>query len=190
MAHSKSIQDDSRELLQIKLFNLIRNGTTGRGLYDATDERGNIFEFKTTSGNLVMTSRDTNFNHLKKWRQQYWIISTWDRENEQLKESYFLSPANMENWILSVECVLTERLDLMNKVKSISRNNLNAHELSLFDICAKRALTLNAPCIPMKYVRTNGTLISNKQELDELVDKNPIDVTSKIMYSSLLRFMS
>lgn len=186
----KSIQDDSRELLQIALFKLIRNGISGRGTYDAEDEKGNIYECKSCSGNAVMTSRDTNFNHIKKWRQQYWIISTWDRDNQKLKESYFLSPSNMENWILSVESILIERSDLMNKIKSLSKNSLTAHELNLFDICVKRALTLNAPSIPMKYVKANGTLISNREELDELVSKNPIDSSPKIMYSNLLRFIS
>jgi hypothetical protein len=183
-----SIQDDVRELTQIEQFGLIQHDLGSRGAYDATDKIGNRYELKTTSRDAVATSRDAGMRHIERWRNEYWVISFWDRDANTLGESYFLTPENMEEWISSIEFKILERLNLMDKIKNMIKANVSKYELELFDRCTERAGTLNAPQIPMKYVRQNGQLIRTKKDLKKLVEQNPLKQYIPKQNNTLLNF--
>ena len=184
-----SIQDDVRELAQIEHFGLIQHDLGSRGAYDATDKNGNRYELKTTSRDAVATSRDAGMRHIERWRNEYWIISFWNRESDTLGESYFLTPENMEEWIASIEFKIAERLNLMDRIKQMIKVSMSKYELDLFDRCTERAGTLNAPQIPMKYVKKNGKLIKSKKDLKKLVEENPLHQYTPKQSNTLLKFI-
>jgi hypothetical protein len=165
-------QDNKRELVLIEMFGLNRISKNSRGLYDAIDDYGNIFELKSTSKSNVSTARDCGLKHIERWRKEYWIVGIWDCACELYKDIYFLSPLDLEDWIIKVEMKIKERMELMSKISS--RINLNALEYKLLDNIIKRGCTLNDPSIPLTYIRDKGTLVNTKIELSSLVHKNPL----------------
>lgn len=185
-----SVQDDERELAQIKLFGLTQHAN-GRGAYDAEDDSGNRFELKTTSQkNGVCSSRDAGVRHIERWRNEYWIISTWNRKTEQLEESYFLTPDDMEEWISKIESRIMDRINLMQKVRSMIQKNLSTAELEIFERCVERSSVLNGPIIPLKYVKEKGKLIKSKKDLKKLVESNPLRPYTPKQTNTLLKFIN
>ena len=186
--NTNSVQDDERELAQIELFGLIQHAN-GRGAYDAEDKFGNRFELKTTSQKTgVCSSRDAGLRHIERWRNEYWIISTWDAKTEELEESYFLTPDDMEAWISKIESRILERVNLMEKVRCMIQKNVSKDELEIFQRCVERSSVLNGPIIPLKYVKQNGKLINTKTDLKKLVEHYPLKEYTPKQRNTLLNF--
>jgi hypothetical protein len=81
---SSRTQNDAREWQLRKLFQLRPGSDNGLGT-DAIDEAGNKCEFKTTvqKDGKLSTSRNTNLDHLAKWRDgMHWICATGTHQGE------------------------------------------------------------------------------------------------------------
>lgn len=165
-------QDDERELILIEKFNLIRNGKNSRDLYDALDQSGNIFELKSTSKKSVSTARDCGFQHLKRWRNEYWIIGTWDCSYKAYNNIFFLSPTHLEEWFVKVENTLLQRKCLIDEIQE--KMVFNPKQQTLFNSISKRGCSLNDPSIPLSYIFKKGKPINNRDDLDYYIKKYPI----------------
>lgn len=96
---ARNFQDDERETLMIRLFNLHKDqseGRTGTDAYLYLDSKKVPFELKTTSKGSVTTVRDFGLNHIEKWKDKHWLIGFFLKGKEYYK---YGSPSMMAPWI-------------------------------------------------------------------------------------------
>jgi hypothetical protein len=107
-----AVQDDERERELSRLFNLTWDSTHQRSGTDAYldlavgGRRWRIeVEVKSTTGETVSTARDVGLDHIRRWREKFFVIGYYTSEarRPELKRSLCLSPADMEPWIASIE---------------------------------------------------------------------------------------
>ncbi len=117
---------------------------------------------KTTTQSRISTARDVGLNHLKKWRQLYWICSKGNYVNRkfQFAETYFLFPAQLEEWFSKIEASITADDKLFKRVlKLLKKMGFKLPELERVRRAFRRGVLLNDPRIPWKYIQTRGTEI-------------------------------
>lgn len=107
-----AVQDDERERELVRMFNLHWDPAHQRAGVDAVldlevDGRPCRFEIevKSTTTSSVSTARDVGIEHIKKWRNKFFIIGfyTKDAKRPELMSSLCLTPDDMEPWIASIE---------------------------------------------------------------------------------------
>jgi hypothetical protein len=107
-----AVQDDERERELVRMFNLHWDPAHQRAGVDAlldldVDGRPCRFEVevKSTTTSSVSTARDVGIEHIKKWRNKFFIIGfyTRDAKRPEWVSSLCLTPDDMEPWIASIE---------------------------------------------------------------------------------------
>lgn len=115
-----AVQDDDRELEQIRLFGLERPKNSSRSGVDAllklADGREIYFELKTTTDGSVTTVRDFGYDHISKWKDKHWLISKYDRSGKVMEYTLYGSPAAMSAWIEEKEAYIRPDFTLANTV--------------------------------------------------------------------------
>jgi hypothetical protein len=167
-------QDSRREKILIEKIKLTPKSLNSRGLYDACDDDGNIFELKSTSKSTVSTARDCSLRHIERWKKLYWLIGVWNCSNMEYNDVYFLSPIMMLPWITKIESKIVERFSLIESVFNLS--TVCEHDRKLCLNIINRGCTLNNPSIPLSYVVTNGCKVRSSYELKLLIKDNPVEV--------------
>jgi len=128
------VQDDTREIELINLFDL-EDGGEGRSGTDAYLEVGGEsveFELKSVTRGGVTTVRDFGPDHIRKWRTRHWLIGVYDRQGATLRTCWYGSPAHMDEWI-------TEKADYIApdfELATISARHLNLADL--YQICGQK----------------------------------------------------
>lgn len=150
------IQDNSREIELINLFNLSPNDQ--RDGLDATyNLNGKIYpiELKSTTTNSITTSRDVNLNHTRKWKEKIWIIGVYDKSSETLKYCQILPPNILHTWITNLEMKIRDLENTARWVEEvISRDGEKDGEMvSGIRRILKRGITINNPKIPLKLFK-------------------------------------
>jgi hypothetical protein len=181
------VQDNAREIEVAELFALNRGKS--RIDVDAFDACGNPFELKTTSKKSVSTARDLGPDHLKKWRQRYWIIAVGRNDpNGFIYERYFfLSPIHMEGWYRGIEQRFARDQSLAQEVLLGLGDAISGLKLKRLQYLLHRGMLLNDPNIPWRYVEENGIeiLANHAEELERLVAQYPL-AASAIAIAALL----
>jgi hypothetical protein len=107
-----AVQDDERERELVRMFNLHWDPAHQRAGVDAIldlEVDGKLCRFeievKSTTTSSVSTARDVGIEHIKKWRNKFFIIGfyTKDAKRPELISSLCLTPDDMEPWIASIE---------------------------------------------------------------------------------------
>lgn len=96
------VQDDSREIELVRLFNLVVVEDRSRADIDAylhVDGRRIPFELKSSTGGSISTVRDFGADHIRKWRDLHWIFGFYDRTGQRLQYCHYASPGDMAPWI-------------------------------------------------------------------------------------------
>jgi hypothetical protein len=109
-----NFQDDIRESAMRELFGLYKDESEGRSGVDAyLDIDGKIipFELKTTSKGSVTTVRDFGLEHIKKWKDQHWLIGFFVGGREYYK---YGSPKMMSPWIQEKQKYIAPDFKLAN----------------------------------------------------------------------------
>jgi len=174
-----AVQDDLRERILADLFNLTRQES--RIGIDALDENDNMYELKSTTRSQVSTARDLGPNHIKKWKQRYWIVANGvqDLGKFEINSVYFLSSCHMAEWYHSIEERFRKSIEINKMVMTALRNDpYFPHEHhETVEYVLGRGMLLNDPGIPWKYIVSNGILIEDDhaKQLRFLVSQYPID---------------
>ena len=136
-----SVQDDERERELVRMFNLSWDPAHQRGGVDAVlnlsvDGRACRLEVevKSTTGSTVATARDVGMNHIRKWRQKFFVIGFYSKEarRPELQHSMCLMPTDMEPWIASIE----EKILIDFKLALLTSRSLKVSDL--FEICGEQ----------------------------------------------------
>lgn len=96
-----AVQDDTREIELLELFELARPADSSRGGLDAElmlDDVRYEFELKSTTNGSVTTVRDFGPDHIAKWRGKHWLIGVYDTR-QQLQYCLHGTPGLMNSWI-------------------------------------------------------------------------------------------
>ena len=75
MVERVPIQDQAREDMMVNLLGLKK--AEGRLGHDAEDDKGNIFELKSSTKNSFGTGRDVSISMINKWRKKALDICKW-----------------------------------------------------------------------------------------------------------------
>lgn len=106
------VQDDERERELVRIFNLNWDPAHQRAGVDALldIEVGGKkcqleVEVKSTTGITVSTARDVGIEHIRRWRQMFFVIGFYSKEarRPELLHCLCLTPVDMEPWIASIE---------------------------------------------------------------------------------------
>lgn len=135
------VQDDERERELVRLFNLKWDPAHQRTGVDAllqlTVKKKSLefeVEVKSTTGNTVSTARDVGMPHIEKWRNKFFVIGFYTKEQKrpELKCCLCLTPDDMRPWIDSIEQkILTDF-----KLAALSSKRLVLADL--FDVCGEQ----------------------------------------------------
>ena len=176
MQSGRKPQDREREEALIDRFDL-RSTNGNRIGIDAHDEFGNAYELKTTTQARISTARDVGVNHLKKWRELYWICSKghYDNHGFRFTETYFLFPTQLEEWFSKIEASITTDDRLFKRVLGLlKRNGFKQPDLERVRRAFRRGVLLNDPRIPWSYIQKCGTQIRGNyaQALREILENH------------------
>jgi hypothetical protein len=144
---------------------------------DAEDEKGRLYELKSTTRDRVSSARDVGMGHLTKWRQLNWIFGRGHYKGRtfDFEQIYFLTPAQMELWFSTMEAKLTRDDELFRRVlRVLKRAGFTASERDRVQLALQRGVRLNDPKIPWGYVQTHGVRICGDyaRQLRKLVTRN------------------
>jgi hypothetical protein len=154
-------QDREREEALIQLLDL-QSANANRIGTDARDEFGNEYELKTTTQARISTARGVGMNHLKKWRELYWICSKghYDDGGFQFTETYFLFPDQLEEWFARIEASIRADDKLFKRILNLLKNNgFTQPQRERVQRAFRRGVLLNDPRIPWSYIQSRGTEI-------------------------------
>ena len=144
---------------------------------DAVDEKGRLYELKSTTRDRVSSARDVGMDHLTKWRQLNWIFGRGNYRGRtfDFEQIYFLTPAQMEPWFSLMEAKLTRDDALFKRVlKVLGRAGFTAAECDRVQRAFRRGVLLNDPKITWTFVQTHGVRIEgdHAKQLRKLVTRN------------------
>ncbi len=131
-----TVQDDERERELCRLFNLQWEASHPRGETDANFEievTGTRYlieaEVKSTTSSSISTARDVGLQHIKKWRNKFWVIGFYDSEGRrpELKYSLCLTPTDIEPWVAGLEAKILPDFEIAKRA---------SHYLELQDLYA------------------------------------------------------
>ena len=136
---------------------------------DATDEKGNTYELKTTTTKGLSTGRDVGQRFLDGLRQSYFIAAK-GRQTEYafaFEEIYFLHPDDLEDWIQGIEARLRADLTVVAKaVRALERGGAAEADLERLRSIGERGVTLNNPKIPWAYIEGHGSRLGTTPSAD------------------------
>jgi hypothetical protein len=142
-----------------------------------------VLEGKTSekASGGVSTVNSCNLKHTgDKWMRCHWLTSlSWDRLKEFHNEVYYLSPLNMRKWVLEKHNILLGLWETKKKIEKQFPNfpDWTQQDYKNYKFFSNRGCTLNDPTITSKYIKTNGTRVYTKEDLDRCVigfyTKNP-----------------
>lgn len=175
----RTTQDDTRENMQIKLFNLdALSGRSNKYIPDATLEVKNKIhkiELKTCDVNRkqVSTARNVTLNKIEEWKKVLWIFSSY-KKNEAgpiLVEHYLGNSKMLNEWFekqaekIKNGTKTYAGLDLWTKASSILEEHFDNSELEkLNNSYYRKGSGLNDPKISWSYIENNCI----KLNLDDL----------------------
>ena len=176
MKSGRKPQDRDREDGLRKIFEL-RQANHNRTGPDATDEKGRLYELKSTTRDRVSSARDVGVDHLTKWRQLNWIFGRGNYKGRafDFEQIYFLTPAQMEPWFSVMEAKLTRDDALFKRVlRVLAAHGFTPAERDRVQLAFRRGVLLNDPKIPWGYVQTHGVRIDSNhaRQLRKLVSRN------------------
>lgn len=178
----KKPQDREREDLLVKMFDLTPANKNRIGI-DAIDEFKNSYELKTTTKSGVSTARDVGLNHLKKWRNLYWIFAKGCYVKDQfiIEEIYFLSPTDLEVWFRKIESKLIEKNVLFERIiQLLQQYHFTQKEIEQIEYIFQRGVLLNDPNIPWSYIQSHGIRIDSDYSITlRNIIKNIPPISSK-----------
>jgi hypothetical protein len=96
-----AVQDDARENIMVKLFNLKQAPERARHDPDAyLNHEGHNFQFelKSTTKKSISTVRDFGPDHIKKWLEMHWIVGFFKTSDKDPDYCYYLAPNDMKVW--------------------------------------------------------------------------------------------
>lgn len=174
MPASSQPQDHTREDALRELFGL-EPGDGGRSGTDAKDDQGRTFELKSTTKDRVTTGRDVSTRTLEKWRERTWIIGCGEYSGTtfNFQSTWVLTPAQLEPWFFKIENRLVESGRLGDRVlTACGTNDFTDAERERIGKMLKRGSTLNDPQIPLRFIETNGTRVTDHhaERLQDIVD--------------------
>lgn len=145
---------------------------------DARDEFGNRYELKTVTTRNVTTGRDIGPDYLDRLRQSYFICARGENTDYGflIRDIYFLAPAMMEEWIISIERRLATDRALVDSALALLRETSFTGDLDRLRQIGYRGFTLNNPKIPWSYIDSHGILLEGEPALHlrELIRRFPI----------------
>jgi hypothetical protein len=141
------------------------------------DEKGRLYELKSTTRDRVSSARDVGMGHLTKWRRLNWIFGRGNYRGRtfDFEQIYFLTPAQMEPWFSVMEEKITRDDALFERVlKVLQRSGFTVEEREHVRLAFRRGVLLNDPKIPWGYIQTHGVRIDNDhaKQLRKLVSRN------------------
>jgi hypothetical protein len=144
---------------------------------DAADEKGRLYELKSTTRDRVSSARDVGMDHLTKWRKLNWIFGRGNYKGRtfDFEQIYFLTPEQMEPWFKAMESKLTRDDALFKRVlKVLERTGFNAAEREQVQRAFRRGVLLNDPKITWTFVQMQGVRIDrdHARQLRKLVSRN------------------
>lgn len=96
-----SVQDDAREDILVKVFNLRQDDDRARHDPDAyLDFQSHrfYFELKSTTKKSISTVRDFGPDHIEKWLDMHWIVGFFKSGTKSPTYCYYLAPRDMREW--------------------------------------------------------------------------------------------
>jgi hypothetical protein len=147
---------------------------------DARDEFDNRYELKTVTTVNVTTARDVGLPYLERLRHSYFICARGTNTDFgfNITDIYFLSPAMMEGWILSIEARLSGDRDLVDGAITVLQGIGFEGDLGRLRQLGYRGLTINNPKIPWAYITSHGVRLTGNPALHlrDLIREHPLDV--------------
>lgn len=173
----RQVQDDVREQQLALLLRLERNQSrTGS---DARDEFGNRYELKTVTTRNVTTGRDIGPEYLERLRHSLFVCAagTNTEMGFQIQRIYFLSPAMMEAWIISIESRLSVDKSLVDSAVASLRETGFVGDLERLRYLGYRGLTINNPKISLRYIESHGVALEGEPSLHlrALIREHPLN---------------
>jgi hypothetical protein len=155
----------------------LRQANHNRTGPDAADEKGRLYELKSTTRDRVSSARDVGMDHLTKWRRLNWISGRGNYKGRtfDFEQIYFLTPSQMEPWFSIMEAKITRDDALFKRVlKVLERTGFTAAERERVQLALRRGVLLNDPKIPWGYIQTHGVRIEGDyaKQLRKLVSRN------------------
>jgi hypothetical protein len=176
MSEIEEIQDSARQNELRKLFDLQDPGL-GRMGPDAIDERGNVYELKSTTKESVGTGRDVGFHTIKEYRKKHWIFGKYEfnrsKRRWELVETYYCSPNMMKDYFDQLEKRLLPDLRYYERIRQFLVSHGCPEPLERLDYLVKRGITKNNPKIPYHYIQEHCVKIveNHAETLRKLVEK-------------------
>lgn len=174
---ARTVQDDTREAALARLLEIKRSAR--RIGPDATDERANRFELKTTTRDALTTARDVGPEYFARMRSQY-LIAARGRQTDYgfaFDDIYFLHPEDLEGWIQRYEARQSRDLSIVHRAhKALAALGTCGQVLERLLSIGRRGITINNPKIPWRYIMEHGTRLGETPSLDlrELVAARPL----------------
>jgi hypothetical protein len=154
-------QDDQRESNQIRKFNLQKS--PGRIGPDAIYKNTPV-ELKSTGGNYISTSRDTDLNHIRRWRNSIWIVDLYNQSVPPIPSvpsvvpSVIIPPDIINSWLDTIDEKILRLLETKRKILDAFKDD---PDLPLILSMTRRGGMINNPKIPVRLLKNLPKIYHN-----------------------------
>lgn len=173
MVERVPIQDQAREDMMVNLLGLKK--AEGRLGHDAEDDKGNIFELKSSTKNSFGTGRDVSISMINKWRKRHWIFAngTNYKTGFKIESMHYCSPNMMKDQFDILYEKFKPDIKISKFVLAYVDDVLVKIQIDRLKYLLDRGMTYNNPHISMKYVKEYGV------EIDLSSPKNSLKMIMK-----------
>jgi hypothetical protein len=151
------VQDNRREIQIATLLGLLL--AESRIEHDATDDRNNLYELKTTTKGSVSTARDFGPKHIERYRKRYFVIVSGENlvDGFLAQRAFFLAPCHMETWYSKMQAEFDRHMRIHEAAIAILKAaSFDPECLSLVGRDLYDGMLMNDPNIPRSYLSEHG----------------------------------